>query len=375
MKTNKICHITTAHQPFDDRIFHKECKTLAKNGYRVFLIAQHNNCEVIEGVHIIPLPIAKNRMQRITIFPIKALLKAIKLKADIYHFHDPELIPIGVILKLIKRKIVIYDVHENYSKQILSKNYLPKKYRKIMSKIYKNIEFYSSLLFNGIITATDDILSNFYYHNNAVSARNFPILGYLPSRNKFKKEKHDEFIIIYEGGIFEERGIIQTINALELIDIPYKVQLYLYGKFDPPELERKAKNLKGFKKVIYKGYVEYRKIPLILEKADAGIACLLPLPNYFAAFPNKLGEYMMAGIPVIASNFPLWKEIVEGNECGICVDPTKPEEIARAVKYLIDYPEESRRMGENGRKAVLEKYNWEIESKKLLKLYNKLLNI
>lgn len=245
----------------------------------------------------------------------------------------------------------------------------------MISKIYKNIELYSSLLFNGIITATDDILSNFYYHNNAISARNFPILDYLPTRNKFEKEKHDEFILIYEGGIFKERGIIQVINALELIENPYNVKLHLYGKFDPPELELEVNGMKGFKKVIYKGYVEYRKIPQILGKADGGIVCYLPLPNHIAALPNKLGEYMMAGLPVIASNFPLWREIIEGNRCGICVDPTKPEDIVKAVEYLIDHPEESQRMGENGRKAVLEKYNWEMEGKKILKLYNKLLNI
>jgi len=375
MRNNKICHITTAHQPFDDRIFHKECKTLAKNGFSVFLIAQYENDQVIEDIHIIALPKNKSRIHRIALFPIIALIKAVKTRADIYHFHDPELILTGVILKIITGKIIIYDVHENYSKQILSKNYIPREFRNIISKIYKIIEYKSSLFISGIVTATDDILNNFSYHKNAISARNFPILDYLPLINKPIIKKNDKFILIYEGGISKERGIIQTIKALELIDILCKVKLYMYGKFDPPELKNELKKLKGFQKAIYKGYVEYRKIPLILEKANAGIVCFLPFPNHISALPNKLGEYMMAGLPVIASNFPLWKEIIEDNECGICVDPTKPEEIARAIKYLIDNPEKSKKMGENGRKAVLEKYNWEIEGEKLLKLYNKLLNM
>jgi glycosyltransferase involved in cell wall biosynthesis len=85
-------------------------------------------------------------------------------------------------------------------------------------------------------------------------------------------------------------------------------------------------------------------------------------------------EYMAAGLPVIASNFPLWKEIIEGNHCGIYVNPLKPKEIAKAIEYLIKHPKEAKRMGENGRKAVLEKYNWENESKKLLKIYEELLS-
>ena len=78
---------------------------------------------------------------------------------------------------------------------------------------------------------------------------------------------------------------------------------------------------------------------------------------------------MAAGLPIIASNFSLWKEIIEGNHCGICVNPLDPKEIARAIEYLIEHPEEAKKMGENGRKAVLEKYNWENESKKLLDVY------
>ena len=80
-------------------------------------------------------------------------------------------------------------------------------------------------------------------------------------------------------------------------------------------------------------------------------------------------EYMAAGIPVVASNFPLWKEIIEENKCGICVEPANVEQISDAVNYLLNNPEEAQRMGANGRKAVEEKYNWNNEAKTLLQLY------
>lgn len=109
-----------------------------------------------------------------------------------------------------------------------------------------------------------------------------------------------------------------------------------------------------------------------LLDADCGLVCFQPAPNQINAMPRKMFEYMAASLPVIASNFSLWKEIIEGNKCGICVDPLNPKEIAKAIDYLIEHPQDARRMGENGRKAILEKYNWENESVKLLNLYDKL---
>jgi len=368
----KICQITTVHPSFDVRIFHKECRTLAKAGYEVYLIAQHDKEEVVDGVHITPLPKIKSRKKRIIFLPMKALIRALKLKTDVYHFHDPELLPVGVLLKLLTKKKVIYDVHEDYSKQILSKPYIPKILRKSISYFVKVLEYISSLFFDGIITATDDILRNFSYHKRAISVKNFPIIEDFPNINRVDENKNI-FNLIYVGGIAETRGIIQIVKALEFVNSNKQVKLVLCGTFDPPDLEVKVRNLKGFEKVEYHGWVDHKKIPEFLNKADAGIVCLHPIPNYLTSLPIKLFEYMLASLPVIASNFPLWKEIVEGNNCGICVNSLDPKDIAEAIKYLIEHPDEARKMGENGRKAVLENCNWEKESEKLINLYEELL--
>ncbi len=368
----RVCHISTVHSPLDSRVFYKECLTLVKVGYNTTLIAQHEKNETVDGVRIIALPGAKNRVFRMFGLPMKALLLALKQKADICHFHDPELIPAGVFLKIMGKK-VIYDIHEDYSRQILSKQYLPKITRNVIAFLTKTIEYISSKIFDGIITATDDILKNFAHHNKAVSVRNFPILSAFLHVKKPDDNESGVFNLIYIGGLDEIRGISQIIKGLEFIDSDRPFKLILCGKFYPTGYEKEVRRLKGFEKVEYLGWKDQNDIPEFLSKADVGIICFMPEPNHIKAMPNKLFEYMAAGLPVIASNFPLWKEIVECNKCGICVDPLEPMEIAKAIKYLMEHPRVRKEMGENGRAAVLEKLNWEKETEKLLALYEVLL--
>src|SRR5438093_974126 len=123
-KNTSITHITTVHPIFDTRIFHKECKSLARQGVTINLIVSHDKKETIEGVQVIPLPFFKGRVARMFIKPILALIAALKTRADLYHFHDPELLPLGVFLKLLGKKVV-YDAHEDVSAQVLNKYWIP----------------------------------------------------------------------------------------------------------------------------------------------------------------------------------------------------------------------------------------------------------
>ena len=107
----------------------------------------------------------------------------------------------------------------------------------------------------------------------------------------------------------------------------------------------------------------------MLSQVKAGLVTLHPTPKYQTALPVKMFEYMIAEVPVIASNFPYWSDIVNDAGCGICVDPMKPEEIRGAVDYICRHPDIAREMGRNGREKVLEKYNWDREKEKLFALY------
>ena len=370
----KICHITTVHSLLDTRIFYKECQTLVKHGYDVSLIVQYDDSVVIDGVKIIPLPEPKNRLYRMLFLTRKAYKLALEQKADIYHFHDPEFLPWAVRLKKKTGAKIIYDIHEDYPKQILSKHWIPNFLRKLIANLFSIYEKRKVKKIDYLITVGEDVKKRLETINSNIEIlKNFPILKKFDIKNK-KNKDNDIFNLIYVGGLTKQRGITQIVQAMEYL--PDNIKLTLLGKFSSKEYEETVKASGGFQKTEYAGQVSYDIVIKGLIGADVGLVCPWPVKNYYnAAGLTKMFEYMAAALPIIASNFPLWKEIIEGNNCGICVNPLEPKEIARAIEYLIEHPDEARKMGENGRKVVLEKYNWENESKKLLKVYEGLYEI
>ena len=366
----KVCILTTVHPPFDTRIFHKEAKTLARAGYVVVLIAQHDKDEAVDGVKIIALPKPRNRLTRIFGLTWLAFRLALRQRAEIYHFHDPELLPIGVLLKLFTRAKVIYDVHEDVPKQILTKYWIPARLRRPLAVVFNAFEKLLARALDAVVVAEEGIAEKFL-RLKPVLVHNYPNLEMLPNPSPRRKEEGDK-VLVYIGGITQLRGAFEMVRALEYLAHIDGLRLHLIGKFAPPGLVQELQKLPGYQRVRFLGWLHPTEVYEHLRGTDIGIVCLHPEPKYVTAWPVKLFEYMAAGLPVVASNFPLWREIVEGNRCGICVDPLNPKEIAQAIEYLITHPEEARKMGENGRRAVEEKYNWEKEGEKLLKLYEEL---
>lgn len=366
---SKVCLLTTGHPPFDTRIFHKQAKTLVQAGYDVTLIAQHENDEVVDGVKIIALPKPRNRVARMLCLAWRAFCLARRERAAIYHFHDPELIPIGLLLKLRGRP-VIYDVHEDVPKQILSKDWIPRPLRRLVAGATRVAEALASLVFDGIVAATPAIAKRFPPHKTVV-VQNFPILKELvapestPYQNRPAK-------IIYIGGITAIRGIREMVQATSLVPESLNARLVLVGAFSPPSLEAEVRGLFGWERVEFVGWQDRASVARLLGEARAGLVVLHPRPNYLNAWPVKLFEYMSAGLPVIASDFPLWREIVNGVGCGLLVNPLDPKAIAKAIQYLLTHPEEAEEMGRRGQQAVQERYNWDTEKEKLLLLYRRL---
>ena len=363
----KVCILTSVHPPFDGRIFHKEAKTLKKAGYNVVLIAQHNRKETIDGIRIIPLPKPKNRFDRITKVAWRLFILALKEKAYVYHFHDPELISIGLILRLFGKK-VIYDVHEDVSEQILYKDWVGNPIaRKIVSFIFNGFEGLSCIFLDGIIAATPDIAGKFS-SNKAVSLKNLPILELIDKAKPLSINKHKS-IIIYAGGLTRIRGIKEIIQAMQFIGD--KAELWLLGEWENEEFKKECKSPEGWKYTKYLGLKPLEKVYSYMKVANIGISILYPVKNYVTSLPIKAFEYMACSLPMVMSNFPYWQKIFR--ECALFVDSYNPEDIAEKILYLLNNPEKIRKLGEQGRKLIEKKYNWETESKKLTKLYGELL--
>lgn len=368
----KVCHLSSVHPPFDVRIFHKEVKTLAKAGYQVTLIVQHDHEEIVDDVRIVPLPKPKSRFERFIKTSWLLLKLALREKADVYHFHDPELMPTGLVLKCFGKK-VIYDVHEDYGQKILSKLWIPFLLRRPTSWFFDVYENIASLFFDYIITADSHTNSKFMNRNKGVIA-NFPPLTPPPPHDK--KDSDNIFKLIYVGGISEDRGIRETIKALEYLNAENdQYEFHLLGPVSNPKLE---KDIRETKNVVYHGRVPWEQVLQHLLIADIGIVLLQPVPAYlYCPGENilKLFEYMSVKLPIIISNFPKLESLITEVGCGVSVDPTNPEKISAQIKFLRDHPEVRKKMGNKGRQAFEGKFNWELESSKLIEIYQKVLTL
>jgi glycosyltransferase involved in cell wall biosynthesis len=369
-----IVHLTTVHRPFDTRIFQRECRTLAQAGYSVSLVAPHSTRETVDGVKIVPIPGLSNRQARGARFTRglwSVYWLARHLQADLYHFHDPELLPVGILLKLTTPARLVYDVHENHSKKIQAREWLPRPLRKAASWLMTVMEKAAIPLMDGVVAVTMHISSKFPPDKTRV-VRNYPLLSMMALSTDGQRVYEDNHTLIYTGGLSNHRGIYQIVQALNYVKTP-NVVLIILGGLQDRETAVPIKELPGWNQVNYYGQVPYGKVSEYLNMAAIGLVCSQPVYDYDKALPNKLFEYMAAGLPVITSNFALWKEVVEGNQCGVTVDSTQPEDIAQAIDNLLAHPENRRTMGANAQRAIREKYHWEHESMKLLNLYKEIL--
>ncbi|WP_028578824.1 glycosyltransferase family 4 protein [Desulfogranum japonicum] len=366
----KVYVVTSVHKRYDVRIFYKQCRTLSKAGYEVNLIVQDGEGpEILDGVNIYDIghPFG-NRLYRIILSPLKMYNFLKKSSADIIHLHDPELLPAGFFLKR-KNFRVIYDSHEDFPRQILSKHWIYPALRKFVSFLFEKIENRIAKKLDAVIGATPFIAARFKPINQiSIDINNYPLLGEFDCVLKNTEESFSR-TFCYIGAITRERGISQVVEAVNLLQ---NVTLVMCGPFESESYSKELQVMPGWRFVDYRGIVDRDEVSQIMASSQAGVVTFLPGPNHNESQPNKMFEYMAAGLPLIASHFPLWKQIVEKNQCGICVNPGSPEEIARAITSLLDDQKLAETMGKAGKNAVTHNLNWENEAVKLVNIYSQI---
>lgn len=363
----RVCHFTSVHTAKDGRIFHKECRSLAKAGYEVYLVAPNAQDEEVDGVHIVGVEVkSTGRLGRILRTGKAVYKKALALNADIYHFHDPELLRFALRLKR-KGKKVVFDSHEFYGFQIREKEYLPKFIRNVVADIYMWYEAYVCRRIDAVVQVCtiegkdyfQDRCRRSIFVTNASDISNFKPDYEVPF------EKRDKVVLV--GALTKLRGVTFLVEATRYTS----TKLTLVGKFSPDEYETEIKNMPEYHNVEHLGVVENQKLPGILNQALAGIATLLNVGQYYKidVLPTKVYEYMAMGLPVIMSNSPYNIKLNALYQFGVCVNPAEPDEIADAINYLREHPDMAEMMGRKGRSAAEKHLNWKIEEKNLLELY------
>ncbi|RJF95884.1 glycosyltransferase [Noviherbaspirillum saxi] len=369
MKRQRVCHMSSSHRGLDTRIYHKQCVSLATAGYDTHLIINATKDEINlarnQRVTVHPLPTKPHagRLSRLLVQAWRCYTVARQLDADLYHFHDPELMPYGLMLARSGKR-VIFDAHEDLPAEIYAKDWIPTPVRSLVAGVARQTQQYGAVRLSAVVAATPYIGSLFDGVARRVAViNNYPLIGELVSDQGPDRQPRDS--VCYIGGIDAIRGIKETIQAIGKT----QAQLLLAGFFSSNALRNEVMQYTGWNRVKEYGFVDRKAVSDILARSFAGLVTLHPVPNTLNSQPIKMFEYMSAGVPVVSSDFPLWRKIITENACGICVDHNDPDAIAAAIRYLHEHPDQVRLMGNNGRRAIEQKYRWDNEEAKLTALY------
>jgi glycosyltransferase involved in cell wall biosynthesis len=394
--TTKIAHLTSHHNILDNRVFYRECCSLAAAGYEVVLVAQHDQDELRDGVRILAVPRHRDRFTRVTLTAFRVVRRAWRERPAIFHFHDPELIPWGLLLRLLGKKVV-YDVHEDFTQAAGVRPWVPNRLRPLLAR-FSDFTAWLAQKTMAIVIAER------YYERRfpgATKVLNYPHLERslaLQAIERRPEARPERLRLLYIGNITWSRGafihaeLARRLPGCEILlsgschadvaaDIRARSGDATLGTVAPDGSiaweKRSSAPEETVSTLVLDGvgfYVPHeRMLAALREEWTAGIAVFPYTEHYYEKELTKFFEYMAAGLPVVLSNFPNWRGLVEEPNAGLCVDPADWDAIVAALEWLQAHPREATEMGRNGRRAVQQRFNWQSQADELLKLYGTLL--
>jgi glycosyltransferase involved in cell wall biosynthesis len=363
----KVVHMTSVHARNDVRILLKECASLQSAGHDVrLLVADGQGDGTASSVRIIDVGLrSRRRLARASLTGWRMYRAARRQRADVYHLHDPELLPWAVLLRMAGYRVV-YDAHEHLADDILAKPYLSAWMMRMLVATAAPGELFMARRMSAVVAATPAILKRFSERARiSVGVYNFPLEHELTRGGAWSYRKPQA---CYVGGVSVSRGVRELIMAAQFA----RTRIVIAGPLWDGLTEQTLSSVPGWNKVSYVGSLGRQVVGELMASSRVGLVTFLPTRSHVDSMPNKLFEYMSAGIPVVASNFPLWQSVVDRTGSGLCIDPTDPQAIAEAIDRLAEDDEFAARCGRNGMRAVTETYNWNGQAAKLIALYGQL---
>ena len=380
---NAVMLLSNPFRP-DPRVL-KEAQSLVERGHRITVIAWDRQSNFPANERLSPylriIRVQKSPSQYgIGLKQIGPLyrfwLSAWKIMNDLQpnliHCHDFDTLPVGLFWSKCNHTPIIYDAHEYYAELVRPR--LSTVLGKFVYMAIRNIERVSARRVDAIITVDQRLAESYQKLNPTVL-----IIGHYPSASFVDQPApvftHSKLTLLYLGRFSQDRGLIMYLDLLRsLLSAGIPAELHMAGVFTPSSEEKNflaaAKDLNEHIKL--SGWLAYKDVPDALSHADVGLSLLQPEPRYITALPVKLFEYMAAGLPVLASDFPSIRQVVAEEDCGALLDPSNPQSAADLLTNWWRQPEIPRRLGFNGRKAVLARYNWESLAKTVDVLYQNL---
>lgn len=367
----KIVHLTSAHPRHDQRILWRECCSLREHGYDVTLVVNDDqeNETLENGVRILSTGfVPQGRRQRMTEGVVRVYEKGIAQDADIYHLHDPELLRIALRLKR-NGKIVIFDSHEFYGEQIKTREYIPAFARNVIARSYHIYETYVCKKIDGVVVpALYDGKETF-----SGRAKRIAHVNNYPRESEYRKVVIPVYSerkgICYSGALSENRGISKLVEAGKIAG----TKIVLAGRFSSSAYEKQILDAEKSDVIKYIGFINDRKeLFALYARCAVGAGLLIDDGQYgkMENLPTKVYEYMAAAMPVLISDFPYNRRMIEEHHFGLVANPDDVEDIAAKIMWLFEHSKEAEEMGKNGKCLLEERFSWERAAEpNLLRLY------
>ena len=370
MSRARVVHLTSVHHPFDPRIFWKQASSLRAAGFDVYLVAQHTHAETVEGVRLVPLPPVKGRYRRVGL-QRRALTAARALQADLYHFHDPELIPLAWVLKRATGARIIYDMHEDYLG-----------HGPVEGRLLRALERWCFTWVDHVVVANEA---------HAEIVRDTPvtcIANYVKPLDKpldlaspgTTPRSLEAVRLLYTGVMADPRGLAALLDLAGVIirkNLPWTIDLvgvcYRAGDRRRAEARIEAEGLdRVLRRVGWDAYVPWPAMQPSYQNAHVGLALWQPGRDHLSKIPTKFYEYLHYGLPILCSDFPRWRAFVEDHCCGAVVDPRDAEATVDRLEAWFNDPTHYARLAAAALDAA-PRYRWDVMGTRLVALYERLL--